>query len=139
MALTLKLDVTEALAVVRNLSRALKRREIGRIYNTGANQGGGRYEHRVQSDRFQASIHTGRWQTVESVRDKWEPKLARVLDDALSQLVDSSLSTIQFVIDEQMADMFDEMRRYPAPRPNQRYQRTNTLYHAWRLDNSQQL
>lgn len=132
----IELDLTgvaELDQTLRRVEDVLNSDVLFRVYNTGANQGYGRYERYVQGAGWQAWMHRGRWMTDQQIADKFGPDVR----DLISVAVDVILAggqTWRPYIRQAMQLIEKRFKDYPPERPGQRYVRTFTLRNAWQSE-----
>lgn len=108
---------------------------FGHVFSAGAiGPRGNRYEQYVQSARYQAAIHQGRWQTDEDVASKREADIR----DEFMKMVDAIARTgrvnLKSAVERALKIIYDDMRVYPPPPAGSRYVRTGQLKSSYRYE-----
>lgn len=107
---------------------------LGHMFSAGAVGPSGRYEQYVQSARYQAAIHQGRWQTDEDVMAKRADEIRDEFVQMVNAIAQTGRVNARGAVERALKVLYDDMRVYPPPPSGSRYVRTMQLKESYRYE-----
>jgi len=132
---SIELDDREVRALLAHIEKAVPNGVMGVVWSRGAQQQGRRYDHYVMSERHQAGIHRGRWQTDHSIVKKNQQPAVAIYKRHMARVINRQEDNLKDATEETLELVFKDATAYPPERPNQTYVRTGILRASWDKEN----